>query len=245
MSKSLRPHGLHSPWDSPGQDTGVGSRSLLQGIFPTQGWHPGLLHGRWILYQVSCQGSPKVFITVVTMLLLLCVFMFWPWGMWDCSSPTRLQTHSPASEGQVLSIGLRGKFLPCILNPGISLLHPWWFFFFFFFYSCSFIHWLKSGLSTSDGRVSNFSGFCFQFLLRGWKHPGLDYLPVVTLQINASRVLHTFSQHRRKCIWLKKKNASWLQHVSCTEKALIGVIKLPVWAAEFPLPHPSPPSLNY
>ena len=36
-------------WDSPGKDTGVGSLSLLQGIFPTQGWNPGLLHYRPIL----------------------------------------------------------------------------------------------------------------------------------------------------------------------------------------------------
>ena len=36
MSDSLWPHGLFSPWDSPGQNTGVGSRSLLQGVFPTQ-----------------------------------------------------------------------------------------------------------------------------------------------------------------------------------------------------------------
>ena len=36
MSDSLRPHGLYSPWNSPGQNTGVGSLSLLQGIFPTQ-----------------------------------------------------------------------------------------------------------------------------------------------------------------------------------------------------------------
>ena len=35
MSGSLRPHGLYSPWNSPGQNTGVGSLSLLQGIFPT------------------------------------------------------------------------------------------------------------------------------------------------------------------------------------------------------------------
>ena len=34
---TLRPHGLFSPWNSPGQNTGVGSLSLLQGIFPTQG----------------------------------------------------------------------------------------------------------------------------------------------------------------------------------------------------------------
>ena len=53
---SLRPHG---PWNSPGQNTGVGSLSLLQGIFPTQGSNPGLLHCRWILYQLSHQGSPE------------------------------------------------------------------------------------------------------------------------------------------------------------------------------------------
>ena len=42
MSDSLRPNGLCSPWNSPGQNTGVGSRSLLQGIFPTQESNPGL-----------------------------------------------------------------------------------------------------------------------------------------------------------------------------------------------------------
>ena len=41
------------PWNSPGQSTGVGSCSLLQGIFPTQGSNPGLLHCRRILYQLS------------------------------------------------------------------------------------------------------------------------------------------------------------------------------------------------
>ena len=39
------------------QNTGVGSRSLLQGIFPTQGWNPGLLHCRHILYQLSQQEN--------------------------------------------------------------------------------------------------------------------------------------------------------------------------------------------
>ena len=37
---------------------GVGSHSLLQGIFPTQGLNPGLLHSRQILYHLSQQGSP-------------------------------------------------------------------------------------------------------------------------------------------------------------------------------------------
>ena len=57
VSTSLRPHGLSSPWNSPGQNTGVGSCSLLQGIVPTQGSNPGLLQGRQILYQLSHQGS--------------------------------------------------------------------------------------------------------------------------------------------------------------------------------------------
>ena len=57
---SLWPHGPYSPWDSPGQSTGVGSRSLLQGIFPTQGQNPGLPHCRRILYQLSHQGSPQI-----------------------------------------------------------------------------------------------------------------------------------------------------------------------------------------
>ena len=51
--------GFPSPWNSPDQNTGVGSCSLLQRIFPTQGFNPGLPHCRWILYQLSHQGSPK------------------------------------------------------------------------------------------------------------------------------------------------------------------------------------------
>ena len=60
MSDSLQPHGLYSPWNSPGQNTGVGSCSLLQGIFPIQGLNPGIPHCRWILYQLSHQGSPRI-----------------------------------------------------------------------------------------------------------------------------------------------------------------------------------------
>ena len=58
MPNSLWPHGLYSPWNSPGQNTGVGSLPLLQGIFPTQGSKQGLLHCRWVLYQLTYQGSP-------------------------------------------------------------------------------------------------------------------------------------------------------------------------------------------
>ena len=51
MSNSLRPQGLYSSWDSPGQNTGVLSHSLLQGTFPTQELNQGLLHCRKILYR--------------------------------------------------------------------------------------------------------------------------------------------------------------------------------------------------
>ena len=60
MSDSLQPHRLYSPCNSPGQNTGVGSLSLLQGIVPTQGLNPGLPHCRQILYQLSHKGSPRI-----------------------------------------------------------------------------------------------------------------------------------------------------------------------------------------
>ena len=71
---SLRLHGLQPtrflcPWDFPGKDTGVGCHFLLQGIFPTQGSNPGLLHCRQILYWVSYKGS---------LLLLLDAYHFCP-----------------------------------------------------------------------------------------------------------------------------------------------------------------------
>ena len=69
VSYSLQPPGLYSPWNSPGQNTGVGSLSLLQGIFPTQGSNPCLLHCRWILYQLSYEGSP---IPLEVRALLIC-----------------------------------------------------------------------------------------------------------------------------------------------------------------------------
>ena len=62
VSDSLWLRGLYSSWNSLGQNTGVGSLSLLQGLFPTQGSNPGLPHCRWILYQLSHKGIPFMFI---------------------------------------------------------------------------------------------------------------------------------------------------------------------------------------
>ena len=59
MPDSLRPHGLCRPWNSPDQNTGVGSCSFILGIFPTQGSNPGLPHCR-ILDQLSHKGSPGI-----------------------------------------------------------------------------------------------------------------------------------------------------------------------------------------
>ena len=60
ISDSLWPHGLYRPWNTPGQNTGVGTLSLFQGIFQTQGSNPDLPHCRQILYQLSHKGSPRI-----------------------------------------------------------------------------------------------------------------------------------------------------------------------------------------
>ena len=62
VSNSLWPHGhgLYSPWNSLGQNTGVGSRSLLRGIFPTQGLNSGLPRCWQIFYQLRHWGSPRI-----------------------------------------------------------------------------------------------------------------------------------------------------------------------------------------
>ena len=60
MSNSFRPLGLYNPWNSPGQTTGVGSRSLHPEIFPTQESNSGLLHCRQILYHLSHKWSLRI-----------------------------------------------------------------------------------------------------------------------------------------------------------------------------------------
>ena len=70
VSNTLWPHGLYSPCNSPGQNI-----SLLQGIFPTQGSNPHLLHCRWILYQWSHKGSPRILKSVAD---TFCSVSSWP-----------------------------------------------------------------------------------------------------------------------------------------------------------------------
>ena len=70
---SLQPHGLNSPWNSPGQNIRMGSHFLLQGIFLTQGSNLGLPHCRQILYHLSTREAP---LRVNTMLNVLCIALY-------------------------------------------------------------------------------------------------------------------------------------------------------------------------
>ena len=81
MSNSLRPHGLYSPWNSPGQNTGVGSLSLLQGIFPTQGSNLGLFMGG---------GELKVLYSAILSSLF---------GYFQILSPTKMGSNPPFNCG--------------------------------------------------------------------------------------------------------------------------------------------------
>ena len=80
FSDSLQPHGLSPdrilcPWNSPDKNIGVGCHSLLQVIFPSQGLNPGLPHCRQILYYLSHQESPCVYI-VVYIYICVCIYIY-------------------------------------------------------------------------------------------------------------------------------------------------------------------------
>ena len=106
VASSLQPHGLYSPWNFPGQNTGVGSLSLFQGIsiFPTQGSNPSLPHSRRILYRLSHQGSLRILERVN-----------YPFAR--RSSRPRNQTGSPALQADSLPAELLGKPQKKILEP--------------------------------------------------------------------------------------------------------------------------------
>ena len=71
----IQPTRLLCPWDSPGKNTGVGCHALLQGIYPTQGSNPGLLHCSRILYRQSHQGvCVKNYLQMIELCLHFCVF---------------------------------------------------------------------------------------------------------------------------------------------------------------------------
>ena len=98
-----------SPWNSPGQNAGVGSLSLLQGIFPTQGLNPGLPHCRPILYQLSHKGRPRILEWVA-----------YPFSSESPNPGTKLE--SPALQADSLPSELSGK--PNTLSRFVAIFLP-------------------------------------------------------------------------------------------------------------------------
>ena len=125
MSYSLPPYGLQTtrllcPWDFPGKNTGVGNHFLPQGIFPTQGPNPHLLHWQVDSLPLSHQGNPHIiyiclykFIWSVLFLLLQLFFSDW------CFLPV---SERDVPEKWGLTVRRHGVFTQEILSQGWT---PW------------------------------------------------------------------------------------------------------------------------
>ena len=116
---------LLCPWDFPSKNTEVGCHFLLQGIFPTQGLNPSLLHCRQNLYQLSHQGSPIkfLFLFISCMYFLMCRFYIWqafPVRFDHQSSGlTFYSSNNPIGKEHLFSDWSRR-------NPGIKIsVHTW------------------------------------------------------------------------------------------------------------------------
>ena len=135
VAQSCLTHRDRIDCNSPGQNIGVGSLSLLRGIFPTQGWNPGLPHCRWVFYQLNHQGSPRTLEWAAYLFgegngnPLQCSCLenprdgaaWWAAASGVAQSPTRLK--------QLSSINSRLSLLHRIFPTQESnwgLLHGWW-----------------------------------------------------------------------------------------------------------------------
>ena len=118
MSNSLWPHGLYSPWNSPAQNTGAGSLSLLQGIFPTQGLNPGLLRCRQILYQLSHREAPKV--NKIIVYFCCCLVPKLCLTLWD-----PMEYSSPGSSVHRISQGRTLEWVAIPFSRGSSWPRDW------------------------------------------------------------------------------------------------------------------------
>ena len=128
-----------SPWNSPYQNARVGILSLLHGIFPTLGSNPGLLHCRWILYQLSYKRSPKT-AGVVSLSLFQQIFptqelnrglLHYRWILYKLSyqgSPKRSDGILKRGSGLLISF-----LCPLDITMDKMTTFSSWFCFFFFF----------------------------------------------------------------------------------------------------------------
>ena len=120
MSDSLWPHGLYNPWNSLGQNTGVGSFSLLRGIFTTQGSNPGLPHCRWILLPAEPQGKPnsELVATIIYCFQLAVLFLIY-WEHWSNQSIATNSSYQSVTLSA--SVSTDSAFPP--VAPSLSVLH--------------------------------------------------------------------------------------------------------------------------
>ena len=107
VSSSLQPHCLFNLWNSPGQNT-EGSLSLLQGIFPNEGSNPGLLHCRWIVYQLSHKESPRI-LEWVSLLQWIFPLQELNWGLLYCRRILYQLSHQESPAGDPGSIHGLGR----------------------------------------------------------------------------------------------------------------------------------------
>ena len=119
LSHSLPPHGLHSPWNYPGQNTGGGSLSLLQRIFPTQGLKQGLPYCRRILYQLSYEGSPNFYNKCVKLIEDIDDWIQGPLGGFNNKFKLRLQQYrfgrNSGHQNKPSSLIFTCNFMPSIV----------------------------------------------------------------------------------------------------------------------------------
>ena len=130
-SDSFQPHGLYSPWNSLGQNTGVGSPFLLQGIFPTRGTHIWVsCIGRLILYHWATRKTALIN-TLLETLLRPCVylqgsasaqvFLLWCSGQWLLTLLLFLDGQFHLSSGRLLS----GACAHCLLPSPVLCSAQW------------------------------------------------------------------------------------------------------------------------
>ena len=121
MTDSWQTLGLYSPWNSPGQNTGVGSLSLLQGIFPTQGLNPSLLHWQGGSLLLSHQESMALCVALENCTLSIIVVYFHPTS---CKTAFLLRAHPyHGNKCHVSSLLFPAEFAFCFLT---SVSFPIW-----------------------------------------------------------------------------------------------------------------------
>ena len=89
------PPGSSVHGDSPGKNPGVGCHALLQGVFPTQGWNPGLPHRRQILYRLSYKGSPPL---LLLFMMFSCFFLSFKKKGFSLTSGSLVVNNLPGSQ---------------------------------------------------------------------------------------------------------------------------------------------------